>query len=140
MFERLRIVVVGLLIACAAHAAAPPQQLRTLWSYDKELGLSPQQVTALKGAVSYMRDRLQSLKAQQEARQKAVNDLIKADADASEIRARARELLESELELRMLDIETAQKMKRTLSPAQLTKWRGIQAQQRAAAGQPKPRR
>ena len=138
MFERLRIVVVGLLIACAAHAAAPP--LRTLWSYDKELGLSPQQVTALKGAIAYMRYRLQSLKAQQESRQKAVNDLIKADAEASAIRARARELLESELELRMLDIETAQKMKRTLSPAQLAKWRGIQAQQRAADAQSKPRR
>lgn len=131
-------LILALFLAAAAHAA-PPAQQRTLWSYDKELGLSPQQVSTLKAAVKYMADRITTLRAQQNTQQKAVADLIKADADAAQIRVKARQLLETELELRMLDIETAQKMKRALTPGQLTKWRGIQAQQRAASQRAAPR-
>lgn len=131
-------LILAFVLAAVAHAA-PPVQQRTLWSYDKELGLSPQQITTLKAAVKYMADRILTLRVQQNAQQKAVADLIKADADAAQIRVKARQLLETELELRMLDIETAQKMKRALTPGQLTKWRAIQAQQRASSQKAAPR-
>lgn len=139
MFRKLLVPLALFLTAIAAQAAPPAPQQRTLWSYDKELGLSGQQVAALKAAVKTMTDRLPVLRGQQQSQARAVADLIRADAEASLIRARARALLETELELRMLDIETAQKMKRTLKPAQLTKWRAIQAQQRAQQAKPRGR-
>lgn len=130
-------LVLALLVTLTAAHAAPPAQQRTLWSYDKELGLSAQQVSTLKAAVKYMADRLMTLRTQQNAQQKQLTEMIKQDVDAAQIRGKARLLLETELELRMLDIETAQKMKRALTPAQLAKWRTIQAQQRAAHAAPK---
>lgn len=118
-----------------AAGAAPPAKpvVRPLWDYVKELGLSAQQVKTIQAAAIFMRDRAPALQKQQVAQNRAVNELIRTDADSGAIRAKARQLLETELEVRMLDIETAQKMKRALTPGQLAKWRAIQTQQRAIA-------
>jgi len=105
-------------------AASP--QVKTIFSYAKELGLSDNQLQKLKDVVTGFRDKFVSLRQKLSDADKELSDMIKNDASLEQIKAKLQEIAEMQVDLRYSDIETSRKINSLLTADQLKKWRQIQ--------------
>ncbi len=120
-----------------AQAAGQPQQImvKTIFAYQKELGLSEQQVKTLKDILSKFQDYLDQKRKEVTARRNELNDLISKRADLKAIKKAIDQLVGMQGDISYTDVETARKVEGALTSIQLGKWRGIQEQARKEAEQ-----
>lgn len=116
--------------AATAPAGTP---IKTMWDYQKELGLTDKQITDMKQAVT---DLEKTVRAQQERLKPLdaqLNDQISKDAPIEQIRATLQSIAAIQIEIRLADVGTSRKINSILTADQLKKWREIQRAAREAA-------
>jgi len=120
-----------------APATAPAgTPIKTLWDYQKELGLSDKQVADLKATVvdleKFVREQQERLK----PLDTQLNDQIGKEASLDQIKATLQQIAAVQIDIRVADVNTSRKINGILTADQLKKWRDIQKTARASTAQP----
>lgn len=130
----------------SADVAPPSSQgrgLKMIWDYKKELEMSDGQEAGIKEAIQNFQKNVGDLRKKLEGTEGAIQEMIQKKGDMAAIKAKLQESADLQVELRMLDIETARKIDDILTPYQLGLWRKIQqrelAKQQSAPPAPSPK-
>ena len=126
------ILALAIAVAPALTARAAEKPVRSLWDYEQELGLTPHQVAAMKQLVTRLATRIETMKQRVIEIDQEATKLLQSEAPLDELRARMMEAARLQVEMRIADVETSRQINDLLKPAQLSKWRSIQARVRAA--------
>lgn len=118
--------------APAAPMAAPlhPQANKAIWDYQKDLGLSDKQVADMKAAAQPLQGKLQALNARFQASSKEFRDLMAKEAPLPQIRAKAAECQNIQLDAQMDQLEVSRKIKGIMTKDQWAKWQAIEQRMR----------
>lgn len=116
--------------------ATPPSPLKTIFDYEKELNLTPQQVADVKKLLGDLARTLKLTQAKLTVLNYEVEDLIKGEGDLGTIRAKLDEEAKMRSEARYADVLCSRNINKVLSESQLQAWKDIQqkAREKAAAG------
>lgn len=117
--------------AAPTTATNPAVKVKAIWDYKSELGLSDTQVSGMQETLHQFQDKMIQLKAKLQVSELNVQDLLSKQAPMTDVRTQLEKSAEIQVDMRVADIETAQKIEGSLTPDQLTKWRAIQKQARA---------
>ena len=109
----------------------PAVKVKAIWDYKSELGLSDAQVSGMQETLHQFQDKMIQLKAKLQVSELNVQDLLSKQAPMTDVRTQLEKSAEIQVDMRVADIETAQKIEGALTPDQLAKWRAIQKQARA---------
>ncbi len=102
------------------------QEVKTIFSYKKELGLTDKQTEDIKALVAKLQTLLNEKgKAIGDLRSK-LGDMIKNKDNLGTIRSQLRKIADLQVEISYADIETARKIEGALTPSQMKKWQQIQ--------------
>lgn len=120
--------------ATPGEAATPGAQpkVKLIWDYDKELGLSAEQIDKMKKAVGALQKNLLILRVKKTAAELELRKLNEEGGAAAKVKAKLGEIAKIEADMRFIDLETAKKINTILSKEQLTKWRTLQIEERKA--------
>ena len=116
--------------APAAAPAAKQPQIKTIYDYKAELGLDDTQISKLRATLGgFAKDtgakRDELLKARQDYAR-----LVEGHGALDAMKVKLQQIGALEFDLRWLDVTTSRNIESILSPAQLTKWRTLQAEAR----------
>jgi Spy/CpxP family protein refolding chaperone len=118
-----------------------PAKPTTIFDFQKEIGLSDDQIATMKGLVASLEAKFRNEKQAGEQASAEVRRLLQSDGDIKDIRAKLQDLANLEVEHQLGEIEASRAVAKILTPEQQGKWRAIQGRmnaQRAAAPQPAP--
>lgn len=116
----------------ASPATAAPQQIKTMWDYQKELGLSDKQISDLKAAVTDLEKSVRSQQERLKPLDAQLNDQISKEASLDQVRVTLQQIAAIQIEIRLADVSTSRKINSILTADQLKKWRDIQRAAREA--------
>ena len=132
----LLVMVLGVTTGCFAQTAdakagtatdATKVAAKTIFDYQKTLGLSDQQITDIKALMSDLKKTLSEKAKDMAAMRQTLADMIKNKEDIKVIRKHLEKIAAMQVDNSCLDIETSRKVEAVLTPAQLAKWKDIQA-------------
>ena len=112
-----------------AKVAAPDAQkkeVKTIFSYKTELGLTDKQVEDMKALVSKLQATLNEKGKALIDMRNDLGKMIQSKENLGIIRAQLRKISDLQVDVSYMDIETARKIESILSPVQLKKWQDIQ--------------
>jgi hypothetical protein len=112
--------------------SSPPS--RTMFDYQKELGLTSDQIAKIKGAVTALQAKLADYRNKEKILNADRQTEIVNNADIGQIRKTLHALADLQIEANLADIETSRAINSTLSPEQLKAWHDIQAKIQSQAG------
>jgi len=127
-----------------ANMSAPKGSagVKMIWDYKKELEMSDGQVAGIKEAIENFQKQVLDLRQKLQATEGDIQELIQKKGDMDAIKAKLQTSAELQVQLRVLDIQTARKIDTILTPYQLNLWREIQqrevAKQQQASKPKKP--
>ena len=107
--------------------------VKTIFAYEKELGLTEAQVKNLKDILTKFQDYVNEKRKDIVQLRTELNDLIVKRADLKLIRSALEQISRLQVETSYNDVETARKVEGVLTAAQLTKWKEIQGEARKQA-------
>lgn len=117
--------------AKAAAPAAQQEEVKTIFSYKKELGLADKQEEDLKKIINdfqqYLTDKRQELNGLRDD----LNKMMTNKESLKAIRGKLEQIAKIQVDISYTDIETARKTEGVLSAKQLDDWRKIQEDARA---------
>lgn len=129
--------------AGAAEPAGRHPGLKMIWDYKKELEMSDGQEAGIKEAIQKFQTQVGDLRKQLEGTENNIQDLIEKKGDMDAIKTKLQDSADLQVQLRLIDIETARRIDSILTPYQLGLWHKIQQRElakeekeRAAAEQP----
>jgi len=112
--------------AAPANGNAPSPEVKTIFSFKDEVGLTDDQENKLKALlydeqslITSHNDTLKSLGAE-------LSKLIEDKADMPTIKSKLENIAKIQVEVSCINIEDARKVETILTPAQLDKWKDIQ--------------
>ena len=112
--------------ASIAQREQPKAEVRTIFQYKKELGLTDKQEnnlrTVLDGFQKYLGDKRKEIG----ALQIQLGDMIKKKEDLKTIRKQLEKIARVQVDASYVDIETSRKVENILTADQLAKWKAIQ--------------
>ncbi|MBF0593416.1 MAG: hypothetical protein HQL22_00455 [Candidatus Omnitrophica bacterium] len=119
----------------AAPVAAKMQQEepKTIFSFQKELGLSDKQVTDLKAITDEMKKGLTDKSQEIMSLREDLNKMITAREDIAKIRKGLQRIADIQVDNTCMDLETSRKVEAILTVDQWSKWKSIQEAARAEA-------
>ena len=107
--------------------AQPETEVRTIYEYKAELGLTDKQVGDLKKVLedfqSYFADKKKALV----ALQTELGEMITKKEDIAKIRKQMENMARIQVDASCFDIETSRKIESVLSPKQMAMWKAIQS-------------
>ena len=106
--------------------AAKARRTHSLFEYQKELGLTDDQITRMKAAVQSLQEKLVDLAKSEDQAGSEVHELVLSNADMKLIRAKLHVVADIEVERQASDIETSRAISQVMTPDQQEKWRAIQ--------------
>lgn len=132
-------LVLGLLAAPAhaAPAAAAPRPRQTIADYQKEVGLTDQQVQSIATVLGQFKTRVESGQKSLREAEASLQKLVAEHADLGMVRKKLGEIAGLRVDLRLFDVVTSRKVEAVMNAQQLARWRAIQARARAATPQRK---
>lgn len=113
-----------------ANSPAPKAAVKTIFDYQKELGLTDKQLADIRAALKGLQDSLATLGQKLQVVDKEAAQAIQADAPLPQIRAKLQEVAAVQIDMRIADIDTSRKVNAILTKAQLAKWHEIQKKAR----------
>jgi Spy/CpxP family protein refolding chaperone len=120
----------------AAPAAATPAPVKTMWDYQKDLGLTDSQIANIKQAVQDLEKTVRGQQERLKPLDTQLNEQIAKEASNEELRATLQQIAAVQIDIRLADVNTSRKINSILSAEQLKQWREIQKTARAAAAKP----
>jgi hypothetical protein len=123
----------------ASPAASPEQpKVKLIWDYDKELGLTPDQVTKMKKAVGSLGEDIRILRFKLSGAELELNKMTRENAPSDKVKAKVQEIEKYRGDMRIKDLETAKRINTILTKDQLEKWRKIQQEELKAQAEKTP--
>lgn len=111
----------------APQPAQPEAQVKTIYEYKTELGLTDKQEKDLKKVLEdfqvYFTDKKKTLT----TLQTDLGDMITKKEDIKKIRKQLENMARIQVDASCFDIETSRKVESVLTPNQMAKWKAIQA-------------
>ena len=135
-------VAMGLCLAGSAFAEekkeAPAEQkqrvvVKTIFAYQKELGLSDKQIQGLKDKLSNFQKYLVEKREVLIGFQKELNEMISKREALRSIRKKLEQIAGTQVDISYTDVETSRNIESTLTSGQLDKWKVLQADARKEA-------
>lgn len=136
------VVALGLCLAGSAfaedkkEAAADPKQqvaVKTIFAYQKELGLSDKQVQTLKDKLAVFQKFLVEKREVLIGYQKELNEMINKREALRLIRKKLEQIAGTQVDISYTDVETSRSIESSLTSSQLDKWKVLQADARKEA-------
>jgi Spy/CpxP family protein refolding chaperone len=116
----------------AVSPAPEQQQVKTIWDYEKDLGLTQDQIQKMKDLFSKMQTQLADLNKKLEGAGQELKDMLTQGGNPDQIKAKLQEISNIRADINYIDIDTAQKINKTMSEKQLKDWREIQTSAQSA--------
>lgn len=116
--------------SAAPAATANPTQARTLFDYQKQLGLTDKQVKDVKDALQGLETYVKSQQEKLVPIETQVAKLINSNGSLDQIKSLLQQAAPISIDIRMADIATSRKINGILTPNQLAQWREIQKKAR----------
>lgn len=118
----------------AAPAAAPQRKIKTIFDYQKQIGLTDAQTSQMKAAVkdlqtTMLADRKKLVPAIQQLRQ-----LVRNGAPLEQIRSQYIAIYTIQADLKVADLAASRRINGIMNPDQLAKWHKIQQASRGGNG------
>jgi hypothetical protein len=111
----------------------PTAKIKTIWDYEKELGLTAAQSKIMKDALGGLQKQLVGLRQQLLEAERQLKSLIEEEAPIEPINAKLQQISQIQVQIRLADIQTSRKINEVMEAEQLDKWRNIQKQARQQA-------
>jgi|GEM_PF-3163155 len=108
------------------------QQVKTIWDYEKDLGLTQDQIKKMKDLFTNMQTQLADLNKKLEKAGQELKDLLSQGGTPEQIKTKLQEISNIRADINYIDIDTAQKINKTMSEKQLKDWREIQTSAQSA--------
>jgi Spy/CpxP family protein refolding chaperone len=128
-------IACGLLLYTSCYAqektavprpAQPEAEIRTIYQYKAELGLTDKQEGDLKKLLGDFQDYFTEKKKEMTALQEELGEMIKVKEDIKKIRKLLEDIALIQVDASCFDIETSRGVEGVLTPQQLAQWRAIQ--------------
>ncbi len=111
------------------------QQVKTIWDYDKELGLTADQIKKMKDLFTNLQTQLADYNKKLDKAGQELKDLLSQGGTSEQIKAKIEEISAIRSDISFIDVDTARKINKTMSEKQLKEWQDIQnSAQSAQAG------
>ena len=129
------VMVLGFTTVCFAEKSDPKATMatdaskaaaKTIFDYQKDLGLSDKQVTDIKALMSDLQKTLSDKAKEMLAMRQTLVDMMKNKEDMAVIRKQLEKIAQLQVDNSCLDIETSRKVEGILTKDQWTKWKDIQ--------------
>lgn len=111
----------------AAQTEQPKAEIKTIYEYKAELGLTDKQEDDLRKILGDFQDYFTTKKKALTALQEGVGELIKNKEPIAKIRKQLQEMANLQVDASCFDIETSRKLEDILTPKQMAAWKAIQA-------------
>ena len=105
---------------------AQKQEVKTIFNYKSELGLTDKQSEDMKTLVSKLQTTLNEKGKEISELRQGLSQMIKNKDSLSIIRPQLKKIADLQVDISYSDIETARKIEGVLTPAQMKKWQDIQ--------------
>lgn len=105
---------------------AQKQEVKTIFSYKKELGLTEKQSEDMKALVSKLQALLNEKGKEIGDLRKSLGQMIENKDPLSAVRSQLKKIADLQVDVSYSDIETARKIEGVLTSAQMKKWQVIQ--------------
>lgn len=133
--------------AQAADKVAPPavpvvanvpqqSEVKTIFSFQKELGLTDKQIADIKALTLGLKDSLTAKTQEILALRQNLKKMVAAKEDIKKIRVVLKKVADIQVDNTCRDLEVSRKVEAVLTPAQWSQWKAIQEKTRAE-GMPK---
>jgi hypothetical protein len=142
-FVALALLASALLGPGGTPAEAKPRQdqqparrqikLRTMWSYQEELGLTADQVQQMKDAFMRLQEYLKECQERIGPARNKVREMIEQGEDIEKIKPWLQSIATIQVEMQLADIKASREINATMKPQQLKKWQEIQRKSRTAS-------
>jgi len=109
---------------------AAQKTVKTIFDFEKEIGLSADQSKKLKDSVKSFNEEIKSLNEKQKQANKELSDLINGTAALDKIKEKLQQIGAIELDIRMANIRLTRTVNETLTKEQSAKWKDIQKRER----------
>lgn len=113
------------------QTAAPKKPIKTMIDYKDELGLTDQEVTGVREALTSFQATVKEQRAILQASEKEYAELMKSTAPLPDIKSKLRQIADARFNLRYADVLTSRRVSEIMGPEKMKKWRAIQAEVRA---------
>jgi len=116
-----------------AEPAKQPPKVKTIFEYQKEIGLTDDQIAKMKGELQTLQTNVTNSRAKLKALEDDFTAIIKAEGSAEEAEAKLKEIAAATVTMRLNDFATSKRINGIMSAEQKQKWRAIQASLRQQA-------
>ena len=121
-------IVVGLTFACGSISFAEMKAGQSIFEYKKELSLTDKQEKNLRAILSKLQGYLAAKTEELNRLRTELNTMIADRADLSRIKVRLQTIARIQADATYEDIASIRAIEKELTPAQMTKWRGMQGE------------
>ncbi len=118
-------------VPAAAAPVAQPAEGKTIFSFQKELGLTDKQVTDIKTLTGGLKDALLAKTQQITILRQDLNKMVSEREEIKKIRAQLQKIADIQVDNTCRDLEVSRKVEAVLSAEQWKQWKGIQEKTRA---------
>jgi Spy/CpxP family protein refolding chaperone len=122
------IICFGLTLSCFAQDRPEKQEVKTIFSYKKELGLTDKQAEDMKAYLVKLQNFLSEKGNELNSVRQELGKLLADRADLKLIRKKLEKINILRVDIAYSDIETARDIENVLTPGQLKKWKVLQQQ------------
>jgi Spy/CpxP family protein refolding chaperone len=109
-----------------SQSVQPGSTIRTIYQYKAELGLTDKQESNLKKILGDFQVYLTKKNKELAALQTKLNEMINKKEKLRKIRKHLERMARIQVDASYLDIKTARKVEKVLTPTQLAEWKAIQ--------------
>lgn len=131
------VLSLGLVFNCfaAKEAAAPnpepqKQETKTIFSFKDQIGLSDKQVENIKALLADLQKNMMEKSKALNALRDQLSEMLQNKDAMKVIRSKLQQIADLQVEASYSDIEISRKVEDIMTPAQLKKWKDIQAKAR----------
>jgi Spy/CpxP family protein refolding chaperone len=119
--------------AVVEKTAAPQAETKTIFSFQKELGLTDKQVADIKTLTMSLKDSMTETTKQITALRQDLNKMVIGKEDIKKIRAVLQKVANIQVDNTCRDLEVSRKVEAVLTPVQWSQWKDIQEKTKAEA-------
>jgi vacuolar-type H+-ATPase subunit I/STV1 len=110
----------------AAAAQAQQQGMKTIFDYQKEVGLTDKQVADMQKVMGDLQNTLNDKAKELGTMRQALSDMIAKKDDMKSIKAQMQKIANLQVDNSCMDIEASRKVEQIMKPEQIAKWKEIQ--------------
>jgi hypothetical protein len=115
----------------SGQKAPPKKKIKTMVDYQKELGLSDEQVAEVNASLVSFQETVTAQRAKLAQYEKEYKILLQNEAALADIKSKLRQIADTRFQIRYADVLTSRRVSNALTDEQMDKWREIQTKVRA---------